>query len=179
MSSIETAARNLQDTTALWSIGAARAIEVVSAACNALDAGLDSPTLQTLALLGLCTPGEADDVVPDILPAVFEELGLPFCPVGSVAAQEVAARALAARILAGELTPRELARQINEHIGYELPLAEQLALLDYAYQDLEEERQSLEDRDRTFAKVDAEVTTEARRVTQQPRGAVQPTDSPT
>ncbi|MEU9480944.1 hypothetical protein [Streptomyces sp. NPDC048191] len=179
MPSIETAARNLQDTTALWSIGAVRAIEVVGAAGNALDAGLDSPTLQTLALLALCTPGEADDVVPVILPTVFEELGLPFCPVGSVAAQEVAARALAARILAGELTPRELARQINQYIGYELPVAERLALLDYAYQDLEEEHQSLEDRDRTLAKVDAEVTTEARRVTQQPQGPSLPTDSPT
>lgn len=57
MTSTESAASNLQDHAALWSMGEIRASDVVSAACDALVAGLDSPGLRVLAA---CTRAEAD-----------------------------------------------------------------------------------------------------------------------
>lgn len=95
-------------------MGEIRATDVVTAACDALVAGLDSPALRILAA---CTRAEADYDVPDLLPPALDELGLTFHPAGSVAGQEAAARALAARMLAGELTPRELAFRIHQRFG--------------------------------------------------------------
>lgn len=65
MSSTEPAARRLQDRAVLWSMGEIRATEVVTVACDALVAGLDSPALRILAA---CTRAEADYAVPDLLP---------------------------------------------------------------------------------------------------------------
>ncbi|RSO48332.1 hypothetical protein DMH15_04870 [Streptomyces sp. WAC 06725] len=158
MSSTESAARRFQDRAVLWSMGEISAADVVTAACDALVAGLDSPALQILAA---CTRAEAGYDVPDLLPPALDELGLTFYTVDSVAGQEAAARALAARMLAGELTPRELAFRIHQCFGHELPLAEQLAELDDEYDVLEYS-------DRTPAQVDADVTTEALRLAQHP-----------
>lgn len=72
-------------------------------------------------------------------------------------------------MLAGELTPRELAFLIHQRFGHELPLAEALALLDDEYD-------VLEYGDRTPEQIDAEVTAEARRLTQHLGPA---TDTPT
>jgi hypothetical protein len=55
--SLAEAARRLQDTAALWSTSAATAPAVVSSACDALVAGLDSLSLRMLAGL---TRAEAD-----------------------------------------------------------------------------------------------------------------------
>ncbi|MGW1467214.1 hypothetical protein ACWCPT_23080 [Streptomyces sp. NPDC002308] len=158
MPSTESVARELQDHAVLWRMGESRATHVVTAACDALVAGLDSPALRILAA---CTRAEADYDVPDLLPPALDELGLTFHPAGSVAGQEAAARALAARMLAGELTPRELAFRIHQRFGHELPLAEQLANLDDDYD-------VLEYGDRTQEQVDADVTTEALRLAQHP-----------
>ncbi|WP_244369416.1 hypothetical protein [Streptomyces sp. CAI-85] len=149
------AARELQDRAVLWSMGELRATDVVTAACDALVAGLDSPALRVLAA---CTRGEADYDVPDLLPPALEELGLTLHPLGSVAAQEAAARVLAARMLAGELSPRELASRIHQRFGHELPLTERLAELDDDYD-------TLDYGDRTAAQADADVTAEALRLT--------------
>ncbi|MET9881198.1 hypothetical protein ABZZ36_42485 [Actinacidiphila glaucinigra] len=130
--------------------------DVVSAACDALVAGLDGPALRRLAA---CTRAEAVYDVPDLLPPALEELGLIFHPVGSVAGGEAAARALAWRMLAGELTPRELASLIHQRFGHELPLVEELALLDDEYD-------TIGYGNRTLEQVDAEVTAEARRLIQ-------------
>lgn len=132
---------------------------MVGAACDALVAGLDSPALRALAA---CTRAEADYDVPEILPSALDELGLTFYPVSSIAGQEAAARALARQLLSGELTPRELAFRIHQRFGHELALAERLAELDDEYD-------VLEYGNRTLAQVDAEVTAEARRLTQHPR----------
>jgi hypothetical protein len=167
--STESAASDLQDRAVLWSIGEIRANDVVGAACDALVAGLDSPTLRILAA---CTRAEADYEVPEILPAALDELGLSFYPVGSQAGQEAAARALARQMLAGELTPRELAFRIHQRFGHELDLAEQLAELDDEYDILDYGG------GRTPAEVDAEVTAEARRLAQHPRVPAEPTDAP-
>jgi len=127
---------------------------VVSAACDALVAGLDSPGLRILAA---CTRAEADYDVHALLPEALEELGLTFYPVASEGGQEAAARALARRVLAGELTPREFTFRIHQRHGHELALTERLAALDDEYD-------TLEYGDRTAAQVDAEVTAEARRL---------------
>ncbi|MER7837039.1 hypothetical protein ABTY98_14300 [Streptomyces sp. NPDC096040] len=166
MTSTEPAARELQDRAVLWSMGEIHATDVVTGACDALVAGLDSPALRMLAA---CTRAEADYDVPDLLPPALHELGLTFYPAGSVAGQEAAARALAARTLAGELTPRELAFRIHQRFGHKLPLVEQLANLDDEYD-------ILEYGDRTPAQVDAEVLAEALRLTRHPRAAPEPTD---
>ncbi len=147
-------------------MGEIRATEVVTGACNALVAGLDSPALRMLAA---CTRAEADYDVPDLLPSALDELRLTFYPVESVAGQEAAARALAARTLAGELTPRELVFRIHRRFGHELPLVERLANLDDEYD-------ILEYGDRTSAQIDADVRAEALRLTQYPRVTPEPAD---
>lgn len=87
---LDQATGTLQDTAALWSIDAVSPQAVVRCACDALSAGLDSPSLRILAGL---TRAEADYHVLDILPAVLAELGLDFYPRGSCAGQEAAVRA--------------------------------------------------------------------------------------
>ncbi len=139
-------------------MGEIPATDVVTAACDALVAGLDGPALRILAA---CTRSEADYDVPDLLPPALDELGLTFHPAGSVAGHEAAARALAARMLAGELTPRELASRIHQRFGHELPLVERLANLDDEYD-------ILEYGDRTLVQVDADVTAEALRLARVP-----------
>ena len=145
-------------------MGEIPATDVVTAACDALVAGLDSPALRILAA---CTRAEADYDIPDLLPPALDELGLTFHPAGSVAGQEAAARALAARMLAGELAFR-----IHHRFGHELPLVARLA-------DLDDDYDVLEYGDRTQAQVDAEVTTEALRLAQHPRVPAEPTGPPT
>lgn len=169
MPSTESAARELQDRAVLRSMGEIRATDVVTAACDALVAGLDSPALRILAA---CTRAPADHDVPDLLPPALDELGLIFYPVGSVTGQETAAPALAARMPAGELTPRKLAFRIHQRFGHELPLAERLAALD-DYYDI------LEHGDRTPAQVDADVTDETLRLAlaQHPRVPAEPTQA--
>ncbi|MEV7525408.1 hypothetical protein [Streptomyces sp. NPDC091371] len=154
MSPIEAAADDLQDLAVLWSIGEARAHDVVEAACAALVAGLDGPALRILAGY---TRAEAEYEVPDLLPVVLDELDLVFYPYGSEAGQEAGVRALAHQLLAGKLTPRELAARIHQRYGHQLPLAESLAELDDEYDIVEYGR-------KTSARLDAEVTAEAQRL---------------
>jgi hypothetical protein len=145
----------LQDTAALWSIDAVSPQAVVRCACDALIAGLDSPSLRILAGL---TRAEADYQVLDILPAALAELGLDFYPRGSCSGQEAAVRALAAQAVSGSLAPRELAAAIHRHFGHGLPLTERLAALDDEY-DLGEYATM------THEQIDQEVIAEARRLT--------------
>lgn len=49
VTSTEAATLALQDHAALWSMGEIRATDVITGACNALVAGLDSPALRMLA----------------------------------------------------------------------------------------------------------------------------------
>ncbi|MGG7612538.1 hypothetical protein ACQ5JZ_24570 [Streptomyces sp. ZG43] len=127
---------------------------LVGAACDALVAGLDSPTPRRLADL---TRAEAAYDVRELLPGALDELGLVRPPPGSTAGQEAAARVLCRRLLQGELSPRALAFWPHRSHGHELPLTARLAELDDAY-------------DRTgyggptVAELDAEVTAEARRL---------------
>lgn len=119
MPSIETAAEALQDAATLWSISAVGAGAVVGAACDALVAGLDSPSLRALVA---CFRSEADYDVPEILPAALEELGLVYYPPESLAGQEAAARVLAFQHLAGTLTARDLAFEMHRRFGHKPPV---------------------------------------------------------
>lgn len=145
------AAVDLHDAATLWSIGYGRGQAVVEAACDALVAGLDSPALRMLAAL---STREADREVPELLPAVLEELGLSALPKDSLAGRETAARALAARLVSEHLTPRELASHAHRLFGHELPIAERLAELDDEYD-------TIEYSGRTPDEVDADITAEA------------------
>jgi hypothetical protein len=148
---IARAARGLQDMAALWSIGAASPQAVVRCACDALVAGLDSPSLRILAGL---TRTEADYDVLEILPAALPELGLDFYPPGAGDGQQAAVRVLAAQAVSGSLTPRALAAEVHRHFGHGLPLAARLAALDDEY-DIGA---------CTTEQIDQEVMTEARRL---------------
>jgi hypothetical protein len=152
---LDQATRTLQDTAALWSIDAVSPQAVVRCACDALIAGLDSPSLRILAGL---TRTEADYDVRDILPVALAELGLDFYPRDSRGGQEAAVRALAAQAVSGSLTPCELAAAIHRHFGHSLPLAERLAALDDEY-DLGAYATM------TPEQIDQEVIAEARRLT--------------
>ncbi|MDQ2812113.1 MAG: hypothetical protein M3Z75_09595 [Actinomycetota bacterium] len=151
------ATRALQDAAALWSADAVSPQAVVRCACDALIAGLDSPSLRILAGL---TRSEADCNVPGVLPAALAELGLEFYSRDSRGGQEAAARALAAQAMSGCLPPRELAAAIHQHFGHSLPLAERLATLDDEY-DLGACATM------TPQQIDQEVIAEARRLTHQ------------
>ena len=153
-------AQRLQDAAALWSIYAASSQAVVACACDALIAGLDSPSLRVLA--GLARR-EADYEVPEILPAALTELGLIYYPRGSGGGEEAAVRALAAQAVSGALTPSELAAAIHRHFGHALPLAGRLAQLDDEY-DLGSYSTM------TQEQIDQEVMTEARQLTRERPG---------
>jgi hypothetical protein len=93
----------------------------------------------------------------------------PYYAPGSHTDEEAAVRALAKQLLAGELTPRDLAFQAHQRLGHRLPLAERLAELDDEYDTIKY---------RTPAQLDADVTSEAHRLAQQPRSSSEPTDTP-
>ena len=155
---LDQATVTLQDTAALWSIGAVSSQAVVGYEYDALIAGLDSPSLRILAGL---TRAEADYHVPGILPAALAELRLDFYPRDTRDGREAAARALAAQAVSGSLTPRELAAAIHQHFGHSLPLAERLAVLDDEY-DLGAYATM------TREQIDQEVMAEGRRLHDQP-----------
>ncbi|MFI7322762.1 hypothetical protein [Streptomyces venezuelae] len=153
------AALALQDHAVLWHAGASRASDVVDAACDALVAGLDTPSLRILAA---CTRGEADYDVHDLLPPALDELGLLFGPAGEEAGRKAIARALARRMLDGELTPSEFTFAVHQRFGRTLPLTERLAELGDAYDTLAYDIVAHDHR--SVDEVDAEVTAEARRL---------------
>ncbi|SFD72677.1 hypothetical protein SAMN04487819_102339 [Actinopolyspora alba] len=167
MSSPETAARELQENAALWSMREVHAEELVRVACDALVAGLDSPTLRVLAA---CTRAEAAERVPALLPVALDELGLVFHPLDSEAGWVAAARILAQRVLAGELTVREFAWRIHLAHGHELELTELVAGLDDQYTTVGYDVSTPDE-----AWIDAEVIAEARRIAAYPH---EPMESP-
>ncbi|MEJ8646293.1 hypothetical protein WKI68_43680 [Streptomyces sp. MS1.HAVA.3] len=166
MTPTESAASALQDHAALWRVGEGCATDVVSAACDALVAGLDSPALRILAA---CTRAEAGYDVHDLLPPALDELGLTLHPAGSEAGEEAAVRALARRMLAGELAPWDLTHRVHYRYGHDLALTARLAELDDEYGMLEAERG-----DRAVDEVSAAVAAEARRLVGHPHGAADP-----
>jgi hypothetical protein len=122
----------LYDAAVLWAVGYQSGADVVRAACDALVAGADSPSLRALA--GVSTR-HADTGLRDILPATFEELELPYYPEGSLESEAAALQVLASRVLTDDLPPRELAAWAHHRFGHtRLPAAESLADLDDEYE---------------------------------------------
>lgn len=125
-------ARNeMQAGAALWSIGDWSNEDVVEAACRALVAGLDSPTLRQLAGV---FHDDAHWEVRLLLPAALEELGLNFyepeSPEGKVAALGVMAR----YCVSGTMSPRQLAQWAHRAIGHgQQPEIEQFVVFDDVY----------------------------------------------
>ncbi|MEV7772008.1 GNAT family N-acetyltransferase [Kitasatospora sp. NPDC086791] len=148
----------LQDRAALWSSVASDGRAVIDAACEALVAGLDGPALRELAA---CSYGEATTDLDDLLSPALTEQGLVLHPRGSRSADQAALRALATGFLAGELTARELTRVVHQRFGHELEAADPLSCLDDEYDILAYGT-------RTRAELDADVRTEARRLTGAP-----------
>ncbi|SFT55822.1 hypothetical protein SAMN04487904_103422 [Actinopolyspora lacussalsi subsp. righensis] len=165
MTSPETAATVLQEHAVLWSAREIRAEEFVRSACDALVAGLDSPTLRVLAA---CTRAEATEAVRELLPTALGELGLVFYPLDSEAATEPAVRLLAGRLLAGKVMPRTFAWRISRVYGSNVDLALPFVGLHEAYD-------TVVYTEYTVAELDAEVIAEARRIAAYPH---EPMESP-
>lgn len=144
------AAAKLEQAAALWSLDPSDATEVVLAACDALVAGLDTPSLRMLAAVSIRELRGSGHQIAEVLQAALEELAIDYRPPGSVAGREAAVRAMAARLLNGDVSPRELTTWAHRKFGHELPLAEPLAVLDDVYDTLPYTDDSVDD-------VDAEV----------------------
>jgi hypothetical protein len=63
----------MQEAAALWSLGQARAHELIDAACGLLGVGLDG---SNLAILAGVHRRHADAEVPDLLEAALKDMGL-------------------------------------------------------------------------------------------------------
>jgi hypothetical protein len=146
------AASKLHTAAARWSAGMGPAAEVVTAGCNALVAGLNTPALRILA--GLRDP---DYEVYEHLAVAMRELHLPFHPRGSDESWDAVIRAVAVQVLTGDLQPRTAAWEVHAAFGHELPVGARLAELDDEYD-------TLEYTDRTEYEVDADVLAEAREI---------------
>lgn len=96
---------DLQAAAAMWSVDRCSHADVVAAACTALVAGVDSPSLRQLAGVSALA---ANVEVPDLLPLALAELGLQFFDRGSASGQVAAAGVMARRCLGGRVSPREL-----------------------------------------------------------------------
>jgi len=153
----EDARARLYDVAVLWGVGYVVAVDVVDAACDALVAGLDGPSLRILAGV---SRRHADEEVPEIVEAALRDVDLPSHPRASQDAEEAAIRVLAARVLAGLLAPCGLTGWAFLRYGHDTqPLAERLVELDELYE-------LVEHSETTHGEIDADVRAEARRIVQ-------------
>lgn len=139
-----TATEALYDAVALWEVRSTfGADEVISAAVDALLAGVDSPTLRELAALS------AQDSYWTLRPVVertLEELAISYPGPDSDDVQIAAARVMCRRLLGGSLTARDLATWAHRTIGHEgAARLQPLVELDDAYDVSEYTGDSLED----------------------------------
>jgi hypothetical protein len=107
----------LGDAVALWEVrGAFGPEEVISAAVDALVAGVDSPTLRELAGASV-----RDDywTLRSMVEGTFEELSIPMPAPGTDEMQIAATRVMARRVINGLLTPSEFARWAHTTIGHD------------------------------------------------------------
>jgi hypothetical protein len=138
----------MQQAATLWSVGYWSNQDVVEAACRALVAGLDSPSLRQLA--GVFR-SDAHWEVRLLLPTAVEELGLKFYEWDDLEARLAALAVLARHCVAGTMTPRELVRWAHKAIGHgQSPEIEQFVELDDLYDIVDEgyARDTAEDVDR-------------------------------
>jgi hypothetical protein len=156
--SVKNAAARLRQAAALWSLDPADASEVVLASCDALVAGLDTPSLRMLAAASIRELHGRGHQIAELLQAALEELGMSYYPPGSLAGREAAVRAMADRVLSGDMSPRALTTWAHNTFGHDLALAEPFAQLDDVYD-------TLPQTDLTLEEVDADVRDAARELT--------------
>jgi hypothetical protein len=116
------------EVAALWAVGRRNAADVVMAACDALVAGVDSPSLAVLAGVPL-RGGEYE--VREVLPAALRELGLPAYSENDLPTDVAVLGILAAQVVDGSLPPYELAAWASHDYEVQdaVPAAQELARL--------------------------------------------------
>ena len=124
--------QQLADDATLWSVGEVTTAEVVSSACDALVAGLDSQALRELAG---ASANDSQYDIEDLLERVASDFNFVCYRRDSDAGRLAAARLLAARCVAGALPPRQLAGWMHERIkhGHPDPRVEALVSLEDQY----------------------------------------------
>jgi hypothetical protein len=154
----------LQDTAALWSIGAAPSTDVVGAACDCLVAGVDSPTLRILAGVSP-SRGSENEELRLWLKDALDELSLTFYPEHSRQGEEAVLRIMARQLLDRAITPRELTTWAYIYITYAgTPLASELVYLESAYEYLDDVREYGNVAESEIQDLDARVFAEVRRL---------------
>jgi hypothetical protein len=129
--SSEIALSTMRDAVALWYVNYGSAADIIRAAGDLLVAGADGPSLCMLAAVPI---GHADEQAPELLEAALRDVGLAYCPPGTVAADEAGIRAMASRVLSGILTPRTLAEWAQATFScHTIDLVSPLKRLGYAY----------------------------------------------
>jgi hypothetical protein len=146
---------HLYEVSALWSASQGAAVDVVSAACEALVDGVDTPSLRMLAGVSARGLKGADHEIADLLRATLDELSVDYYEPGSLGADEAVVRIFARRAVRGEVAPHDLACWAHRVFGHRLPLAEPLAVLDDVYD-------TIEYTDQTPEQVDADILAAAR-----------------
>ena len=146
----------MREVVALWYVDQSTCADIVYAACDLLAADYDGPSLRMLAAVSI---DDAYAEVPPLLEAALGDVGLPYLPRDSAAAELAALRAMVARALSGEITPRELTAWVHGQFGHtRLEVVELLAALDDDY-----DIGSVD-----VAEIDAEVLAEARTIADLP-----------
>ena len=113
----EDATEQLFDSVALWEVRSTfGADEVISAAVDALVAGLDSPSLRELA--GVSASEDYWTLRP-LVEATLDELNVSYPGPGGDETQMAAARVMCKRLLEGSLTARDFATWAHSTIGHE------------------------------------------------------------
>ncbi|MCB2411690.1 hypothetical protein LGT39_02360 [Demequina sp. TTPB684] len=132
--STETSA--LFDAVALWEVReSSGAAAVISAAVNAVVAGVDSPSLFEVAGF---TGKESYWTIRPVVEATFEELNIPYPGPDRDEMQIAATRVMGKRLLDGELSARDLCAWAHSTIGHDgAARLQPLVELDDAY-DIEE-----------------------------------------
>jgi hypothetical protein len=128
----EAATGPLYDAVALWESRSTFGVdEVISAATDALVAGLDSPSLRELA--GASAKADYWTLRP-LVEATLDELEISYPGPSNDEVQIAAARVMSKRLLAGSLTARDFAAWAHSTIGHEGPSRLQpIVELDDAY----------------------------------------------
>lgn len=107
----------LFDEAVLWEVRSTIGADaVISAAVNALVAGIDSPSLRELA--GASSTEDYWTLQP-LVQAALEELGIPYPDSGSHQIQIAAARVMCRRLLEGNLAADDFAAWAHRTIGHE------------------------------------------------------------
>jgi hypothetical protein len=106
----------LLDAVALWEVGSVDGADVISAAVDALVAGLDSSSLRELAG---ASAKESRWTLRPLVEATLDELGETYPGPGTDEIQIAAARVMCERLLQGSVSARELATWAYSTIGHE------------------------------------------------------------